>query len=169
MHALTADLHGDVHVISCRSGIRPCNDCRHCRRYDGCAIDDAMQAVYEYIKDCDNVVIASPIWFSSLSGPTLNLASRLQALFSARHFRNAPWPIRPKNGVLLLAGAEPGTEAMPAQTALTILKLLRVRRDGVQTVCSLDTDRVPAAEDAAAMQRCREAAALLNRACAQGV
>ena len=74
------------------------------------------------------MVLASPIWFSSLSGPLLSLASRFQTLFAARHFRQEPAGGKRKNGVILLTGAEQGTEAAPIQTALTILKHLHVER-----------------------------------------
>jgi len=75
------NLHGDVKIISCYDNIAPCNDCRYCRNNRGCSIDDEMQNVYRYIEECDNIVIASPIWFSSLSGTLLNLASRVQTYY----------------------------------------------------------------------------------------
>ena len=32
-----------------------------------------MGSVYQYVAECDNMVIASPIWLSSLSGPLLSI------------------------------------------------------------------------------------------------
>ena len=160
---LRAHLKGEVRELSLWSDIQPCSDCRYCWNKPGCAIQDEMQAVYPFLLECDNVVLASPIWFSALSGPTLNIASRLQTLFAAIYFRNEPVPLKPKNGVLILVGAEIGTEITPTQTALTILKFMNARRSNVDTVYSLDTNNRPAANDQAALERCRAVAEKLNQ------
>ena len=100
---LTQHLSGEVRIISCYDNISPCLDCRFCWKNEGCAVKDDMQEIYEYLTDCDNVVLASPVWFSSLSGPALNLASRFQTYFSARRFRNVQIERTPKKGLILLA------------------------------------------------------------------
>lgn len=161
---LSSHLSGEVRVISCDTGIAPCNDCRYCWDHEGCSIQDAMQDIYQYMADCDNIVIASPIWFSSLSGPTLNIASRFQTIYAASHFRNNPVAVKSKKGVIILVGGQAGTEVMPTQTALTIMKFMNVHRPSVEKIYSLDTDNVPAAKDDGALKRCREVAALLNGA-----
>ena len=162
LNALTADLRGEVRALSCFSGIAACNDCRFCWTKPGCAIQDGMQEIYPYLAQCDNIVLASPIWFSSLSGPLLNLASRMQTLYCATAFRGEPPAERSKNGVILLCGAEPHTAERPKATALTIMKFMGVNRDAVTYIASLDTNNTPAARDAEALRQCREAAALLN-------
>ncbi len=156
-------LNGEIKIISCFDDIAPCSDCRHCWSKQGCLIDDGMQAVYSYLDNCDNVVLASPIWFSSLSGPLLNLASRLQTLFASRLFRNETRISKPKNGVLMLVGAEKGTEVIPTQNALTIMKLMNVHRPDVVKIYSLDTNNLPAEKDELALWSCREAAKRLNQ------
>ena len=156
-------LHGEVRVISWEDDISPCIDCRHCWTKPGCAIDDDMQEVYEYLEVCNNVAIASPIWFSSLSGPMLNIASRVQSYFAAGHFRGEKSRLKRKDGVILLAGAERGTEAAPIKNALTIMKLMNVRRPCAAVVTAMDTNEIPAKEDAAAMKGAADAARTLNR------
>ncbi len=47
-------------VDSYNCNIRPYIDCRYCWENVGCSIKDEMQEVYDYIKECDNVLIASP-------------------------------------------------------------------------------------------------------------
>lgn len=159
--AFLAELKGETLVMSCRDDIAPCNDCRFCHEHPGCAINDRMQAVYDYIEECDNIVLASPIWYSSLSGPMLNIASRLQTLFMGR-YRRGEAHIPTRNGVLILVGAQPHTKAAPEQAALTIMRNMRVMRPLAATVYSLNTDNVPAAEDAAALAQARDAARILN-------
>jgi len=41
-----------------------------------------------YIQECDNILIASPLYFSELTGKLLDVGSRLQTYFCARFFRN---------------------------------------------------------------------------------
>ena len=157
----TKHLIGEVRILSCYSHISPCRDCRYCWSHSGCSIDDEMQEIYPFLEQCDNVVLASPIWFSSLSGPLLNIASRMQTLYAGRCFRHESFEAE-KNGVLILVGAEKGTEVMPEKTALVILKHMHVRRPCTAAVYSMDTNNIPAREDENAMSSVREAAELLN-------
>lgn len=163
VNELAKNLVGDVKIISCYNDISPCIDCRYCWDKPGCCIDDEMQTVYSYLDECDNVVLASPIWFSSLSGPLLNLASRMQTNFAARFFRHEAKKKKQKRGVIILVGGEIGTEIMPTQNALTILKFMDVHRPSVQKIYSLDTNNLPAKQDTSALEKCRMAAESLNK------
>jgi multimeric flavodoxin WrbA len=52
--------------------IKPCRACETCRA-DGtgaCVQDDDMRAMYPRLKQCDGLVIASPIYWMMVSGPT---------------------------------------------------------------------------------------------------
>lgn len=162
LKVLTDNLKGEVKTLSSFSNAHPCNDCRFCRQNEGCAISDEWQEIYPFLEQCDNVVIASPIWFSSLSGVTLNIASRIQTLFSAMHFRGEPLKGKQKQGLIILVGAEKGTEKIPQQTAKTIMKFMNVYRPGIITVCSMDTDNIPAREDTTALKELLSAAQVLN-------
>lgn len=159
---LMRHLEGEVKVISCYDNISPCIDCRYCWENDGCALQDDMQAVYEYLTDCDNIVLASPIWFSSLSGPALNLGSRFQRYFTARFFRKQPSPLKPKKGLLLFVGGEPGTEEIPARNAITILRNANVIKSEISIVSSMLTDKLPARNDEKALEAIRKEAHRLN-------
>ena len=160
--AFTKNLNGEIKIISLFENIKPCNDCRYCWSNPGCSIKDEMQEVFSFMETCDNIVLASPIWFSSLSGPLINMASRIQTLFAACYFRNEPVTSKVKNGVIIIVGAEPGTEVTPTQTALTIMKYMNVHRPSVEKIYSLDTNNLPAGKDQIALTKCSEVAALLN-------
>lgn len=154
-------IKGDVKIISaCFDNISHCMDCRYCWNKTGCSINDDMQEVYNYLEVCDNVVIASPIWFSELSGPMLNLASRFQTYFTSHVFRNEK-KIKQKNGVLILVGAEIGTEKKAISTANTIFKHINAL-PCVATVLSLDTNEVSAKKDLQALEDTKKAANILN-------
>lgn len=100
------NLKGHVKVVDAYyCDVAPCVDCRYCWKHPGCCVQDEMQEIYQYIEDCDNVLIASPIYFSELTGKLLDLGSRLQTYFSAKYFRReTPVAKAKKSGVLLLGG-----------------------------------------------------------------
>lgn len=156
-------LNGEIKIISCFNNINPCNDCRYCWIKPGCAINDEMQEIYPYLMDCDNIVLASPIWFSSLSGPMLNLASRIQTIWAGGYFRKENITFKMKNGVIIIVGGEKGTEVIPTQTALTIMKFMNVHRSDVIKIYSLNTNNLAAEKDEAALLECWQAANRLNQ------
>ena len=85
-----AGLDGEYRIVRAYDGaIKPCVDCRYCWEHPGCAIKDGMTEIYDWIADCDNVVIASPVYFSELTGPLLSVLSRVQTLFCGRFFRGS--------------------------------------------------------------------------------
>jgi len=163
VNELAAHLEGEIKIISFGSDIGPCVDCRTCWENTGCALQDGMQEVYAYLRTCDNIIFASPIWFSSLSGPFLNLASRFQAVWAAGYFQKKSPMLKEKKGVVILVGAQPQTKEAPLRVALGIMKYLNVHRPSVIEICSLDTNRLPAGMDEIALKKCREAADMLNR------
>lgn len=67
-----------------------------------------MQEIYDYILECNNILIASPIYFSEITGRVLDFGSRLQTYFSAMHFRNEKPIIKIKKGAVILVGAGDG-------------------------------------------------------------
>ena len=84
----TEKIAGEYKVINAyRCNISPCVDCRYCWDHTGCAIEDEMQEVYKYIRECDNILIASPVYFSELTGKLLDVGSRLQTYYCSAVFR----------------------------------------------------------------------------------
>ncbi len=159
---LVCHLDGEVKIISFKDNISPCIDCRFCWKKTGCAVQDDMQAVYHYLTDCDNVVIASPVWYSSLSGISLNIGSRLQMYFAARRFRNEIIYRKPKKGLILLVGGNAGTENHPLEVAQMLLRLCGAAKDEISAVTSMNTDELPAAKDEHALEQVRIQAKRLN-------
>lgn len=155
---LTNRLDGECRIIHCYSAqIVPCTDCRACRAQDLCVIDDEMQSVYPLFEQCDRLVLASPIYYASLTGRLLDVVSRFQRYDSARRFRHAPTPIVPKKAAVILTGGGSGGAQTVYGTAKIILKELGAEAI-FPLICSSHTDTVPASEDAAALHRVQEAA-----------
>lgn len=116
-------LEGDHKVVyAYGSDIQPCIDCRYCWENHGCAIQDGMQEIYEYILECDNILIASPLYFSELSGPLLTVATRLQMFFCARHFGKTNLIQKVKKGGVIIAGGGDGSMDRAYSTASVLLR-----------------------------------------------
>lgn len=59
--ALQGLLPGEVReVFSYFAQAGPCVDCRRCWKTEGCALHDGMDEIYAFLRQADNVVIASP-------------------------------------------------------------------------------------------------------------
>ena len=159
---LTAELKGDfLRADVYRNGIGPCLDCRYCRTHPGCAIRDGMQEIYDYLPDCDNVLIASPIYFSELTGRLLEVGSRLQTFFCGRYFRGEEPLPKAKRGAVLLVGGGDGNMAKAYDTARTLLRHMRCTEIH-ELVESHNTNRVPALQDPAAIEGIRKILAFFN-------
>ena len=152
---LVGGLPGDYKIVDvCRAGLSHCTDCRYCKSHDGCAIDDGMDEIYADIKECDAIVVASPVHFSELSGPLMSAMGRLQALYCARRFRGVEPIVKPKRGGILLAAGGDGSPERAAETAKMLLAAMGAREILPAVVCS-PTDARPAADDAAALHSAR--------------
>ncbi len=145
-----------------RCNISPCVDCRACKERSGCAIQDGMQEIYEYIQACDNIVIASPIYFSELPGRVLDVGSRLQTYFCARFFRGETPIPKEKKGAVILVGGGDGAPDKAYGTACTLLRMMNCRQIH-RMVCSHQTDKRPAAEDAQAVDGIRSILAYFSQ------
>lgn len=144
---LTQSLQGEIMIINAyESGIAPCIDCRFCWENDACCIQDDMQNVYEYIKTCDNVVIASPLYFSELTGVLLSLLSRLQMFFYASYFRNTRLIKNNKKGAVILVGGGDGNIEKAYDTACSLLKHMNCTNI-YDVVYSHNTNITPAIQD----------------------
>ena len=163
INAFCKSLKGEYKIINAYyCNISPCVDCRFCRKNSGCAIDDEMTELYRYIEECDNVLIASPIYFSELTGRVLDIGSRLQTYFSARRFRKEPSPVKPKKGAVILAGGGSGGSQTAYGTAKQLLSMMNAC-DVYPPVYSLNTDSIPSAEDKTALEKAAEAAEFFNK------
>ncbi|MBQ2963803.1 MAG: flavodoxin family protein [Clostridia bacterium] len=123
LELITANLQGEYHIVNAYDcDISACTDCRYCWNNKGCSVNDGMQEVYDYIQSCDNVVIASPIYFSELTGKLLDVGSRFQTYYCARKIRNEQPAEKPKKGAVILVGGGDGNMNKAYETACTLLE-----------------------------------------------
>lgn len=156
-------LAGECKVLNAyRCRISPCIDCRFCKDHQGCALQDGMQEIYPYIQTCDNIAIASPIYFSEVTGRVLDVGSRLQTYFCARFYRGETPIPKAKRGAVILVGGGDGAPDKAYGTACTLLHQMNCQEIH-PLVCSHDTDHRPAVEDEAALAGVENIAAFFNR------
>lgn len=156
-------LEGEVRVIhTYYSNISPCVDCRYCWYNVGCDIKDEMQEVYQLLNEVDNVIIASPLHFSGLTGKLLSFASRLQLFYVSRRIRkDDSFPLRKKNGVLVIsAGGDTRDFECSSKTANLIFRQMNTKLIG--SVSTVHTNEIPAKDDIEALAKAQELALKLN-------
>ncbi|WMJ23544.1 flavodoxin family protein [Paludicola sp. MB14-C6] len=107
---LLENLEGEKEIIDAyRTEVQPCKDCRFCWHKKGCSIKDGMQDIYQKIEEADNIILASPMYFHSITGELKSLIDRLQ-LYWAGHIRNDMPTHFIKKGAILMVGGAPSFE-----------------------------------------------------------
>ncbi len=99
--------------------ITPCRSCNGCWNTGHCVVNDAMQGLYSSFLEADHVVVASPIYFTSLPGHFKVLIDRFQC-FWARTYRLGQPPQPRRTGMFLCVGAI--NRQLYYQSTLTIVK-----------------------------------------------
>ncbi len=162
INKLTEQLNGEYKVVDAYySNISPCVDCRYCWSNDGCSTDDEMTEIYNYLIDCDNVVIASPVYFSQPTGTLLDVCSRFQTYFAARHFRNKNPKLKPKKGAVILVGGGDGNPEDAYKTVCDTIHHINAT-EIYPLVGSFNTNKISAKEDNHVINDIKHIADFLN-------
>ena len=161
LSAFKAELRGDVKELSAyRDRISPCLDCRYCTTHHACAISDDMDSVYK--DDYDNLIIASPVYYGSLTGPMVSLASRLQTYHYLQPTPDSPRVLTPKRGALLLVGGGKANPKRAIGISNIIFRILNVSLDESNICLCFGTDVLPAKKNENAIKSAVALAARLN-------
>lgn len=156
--AFCDEMGGEIEVIDAVGAqVSPCMDCRYCWENVGCCLDDVMQRIYDKIAQADCIILASPLYFSELTGSLLVMMSRLQCVYAARRFQKVQMVEKRKSGGVLLVGGGDGSPQPAIDRAKGLLKMMNAEYRGA--ALSLRTDVVPAAQDAAALAGAKSLAA----------
>lgn len=162
INELTEQLNGEYKIVDAYySDISACIDCRYCWNNGGCAIKDEMTEIYDYIEDCDSIVIASPIYFSQPTGKLLDVCSRFQTYFASKHFRNEEPLAKAKKGAVILVGGGDGNPQKAYETLCGILHNVNTT-DIYKLAGSFNTNEIPAVENDEIIYEIQNIAAFLN-------
>jgi len=101
--------------------ISPCNDCRKCHTSSKCSINDNMTEFYKDLLKADNILLASPIHYSMLSGNLLNCISRFQYFFVSKNIRkDNTLNLKEKKGFLVLTGGGATKDFYPVEKVASL-------------------------------------------------
>lgn len=103
--------------------IRPCTACDGCRDGIRCVLNDDMAALYPKIEDADAIVLASPVYFESVTAQTKAFIDRCQLFWCRKYLLGMKGKRRA--GALLAVGARVRTDFhAPEATARALFHTL---------------------------------------------
>ncbi len=100
-----------VHTFRLNSmNIMPCQNCGGCDETGTCVYDDDMTQIYKAIREADRIILASPIFFTSVSAQAKIMIDRCQAFWCEKYLLKKPIPegVSGRKGLLLLVGGMKG-------------------------------------------------------------
>ena len=77
-------------VALCELDISPCRHCDHCLKEGRCVVEDDMQWLSRELRECDFLVLASPIFFMGLTAQTKAMIDRCQVLWVIKNVLKLP-------------------------------------------------------------------------------
>ena len=159
IRAFCGELPGEWEILNVRDGkTAPCLDCRRCHTREGCALRDGMDEFWPRLQRAGLLVFASPVYYGQPSGQLLSWATRLQYAFVSAHIRRDPdFSLGKRLGAVLLAAGGGTKEPEPALRTMRLL-LREGRAEYAGFAAAMQTDRLPAREDAAALDGARRLA-----------
>ena len=162
INEVIGNLKGEYKIVNAYDcNIMPCIDCRYCWKNNGCFYNDEMQEVYDYIQECDNILIASPLYFSELTGQLLTILSRLQTYFCAKFFRKEIPIEKSKKGGVIIVGGGDGKVEKAYKTAVVLLHHMNAY-DIFPVVYSHNTNNIQSKNDIKAINESKELANFFN-------
>jgi multimeric flavodoxin WrbA len=86
--------------------IMPCQDCGGCLKTGFCVLRDDMTGIFAAIRAADRIILASPIFFYSLSAQAKAMVDRCQSFWCEKYLLKKPIPagLHGRKGLLLLVG-----------------------------------------------------------------
>lgn len=102
-----------------RLNLSPCREIYACAEDGNCPIKDDMVGIYPKLLDCDRIVVASPMFFYSITAQLKALIDRSQALWARKHILGREPPDSSRKGAFIAVGATRGKNLF-AGSVLTV-------------------------------------------------
>jgi multimeric flavodoxin WrbA len=97
-------------IIVEKLNIAPCREYNGCFKDGNCVIRDDMDNIYPKLLEADVVIVASPMFFYSLTSQVKALIDRCQALWSRKHILKQNLPNSGRKGAFIAVGATKGKQ-----------------------------------------------------------
>ena len=162
------NLIGDVIEINPYfDGLFPCIGCKICNKNGSCHLKDKLTPLLDLetnlINEINNVIVASPVRISGLTGSMMSMAERFQLWYVREHLLKLEPKINIKHGGIILVGGGHGSELRAISQAKHILENLRANILQQDIITSLKTDILPASEDEIAKENVRRLVLEMNQ------
>ena len=95
-------------ILTDKLKIEPCREYNGCKRDGNCVIRDEMDDIYPKLLDADVVIVASPVFFYSVSAQAKALIDRCQALWARRYILKQQVGRPGRKGAFIGVGATHG-------------------------------------------------------------
>lgn len=92
-------------VILNKLKMAPCQECEKVRDDGTCIVEDDFQSLYKKIKEADGLILASPIFFGSLSAQTKIMIDRFQCHWRYKYILKKAASQESRPGALILVEA----------------------------------------------------------------
>lgn len=103
--------------------LKPCQECRQCSDAGECVQPDEMKTVYQKIYDADALIIASPIYFGTITAQLKTMIDRCNSIWAARRLNKSVKPRGPaKNGAFICVAGKDKKEYF--KNAKSIIRIL---------------------------------------------
>jgi multimeric flavodoxin WrbA len=122
-----------------RLKITACKEIYHCLEDGTCPLKDDMTGLYDKIIAADAIIIATPIFFYTVSAQLLAFISRCQALWSRKYvLKNMDIPV--KRGAFIAVGATKGANLFegPKLTISYFFKAINAEKKEELLIRSVD-------------------------------
>jgi len=162
-------LNGEIKVINAyKSKFEPCIDCRYCWENQGCSIKDNMQSIYPLIDEADNIIFASPIYFSGIPAPLKAIIDRCQTFWSSK-VRPGEEKLKKKKSVLLLCGGAPSFNKQFAAADIILKSILKeLNTELAGHIYVSNTDQVPVSKNKEVVEKAKELSLKINKCSTKG-
>jgi multimeric flavodoxin WrbA len=125
-----------------KMAIKPCQDCGGCVTTGVCIVKDEMTPVFDAIRSADRIILASPIFFSSVSAQAKAMIDRCQAFWCEKYLLKKEIPAGPhgRKGLLLLVGGmkKEGSEKCAEETSKAFFRTVSVPQHKVLVYKGID-------------------------------
>ncbi|MBW7898766.1 2-amino-4-deoxychorismate dehydrogenase [Candidatus Brocadiaceae bacterium B188] len=123
--------------------IAPCNACDGCFEKGTCVIYDDVQPIYSHLVDADGIIVASPVYFMSVSAQLKAFIDRCQPFWAKKYILHLP--VRKgmgnANGFLIATAARNAGDDLFAGVVKTIkafFHVLDVKYTGEILCCGVE-------------------------------
>jgi multimeric flavodoxin WrbA len=93
--------------------VHPCTGCESCFADGRCVVGDDYQDLYDKVLEADAVMLASPVYFTNVSGWTKAFIDRFQCLWALRFVLKRPVPLpaggKKRRAIFLATAGSPST------------------------------------------------------------